>query len=118
MLVAITRVLRGDPVGTITAVRLDGTMGYRVYMFLLAGGAISAIYFMAASFRAFLDFGTTVAFLVAPVIAVLNHRAVFGDAVPPAARPGHGMWVWSIIGIAAFTTFTVTYFVLLFGGYM
>lgn len=118
VLVAITRVLRGEPVGTITAVRLDGTMGYRVYMLLLAGGAIAAIYFMAASFRAFLDFGTTVAFLVAPVIAVLNHRAVFGEAVPAQARPTRGMWVWSVIGIIAFTTFTVLYFVLLFAGYM
>lgn len=118
VLVAITRVLRGEPVGTITAVRLDGTMGYRVYMFLLAGGAIAAICFMAASFRAFLDFGTTVAFLVAPVIAVLNHRAVFGEAVPAQARPARGMWVWSVIGIIAFTTFTVLYFALLFAGYM
>jgi hypothetical protein len=119
VLVAITRVLRGEPVGMITEVRLDGTMAYRVYVLMLAGGAIAAIFFMARSFRAFLDFGTTVAFLVAPVIAILNHRAVFsGEAVPDEARPGRGMWLWSVAGIVAFLTFTVAYFSLLFGGYL
>lgn len=118
VLVAITRVLRGTPLGTVTTVPLDGTWGYRGYMILLAAGAISATFFMGASFRTFVDFGTTVAFLVAPVIAILNHRAVFGAAMPMDTRPGRGMWIWSTIGIAAFMTFTLTYFVLLFAGYM
>ncbi|MDT8321185.1 MAG: hypothetical protein RQ826_11725 [Xanthomonadales bacterium] len=118
VLVAITRVLRGDPPGTITEIQLDGTPAYRVYVMLLAGGAIAAIFFMTASFRTFLDFGTTVAFLVAPVIAVLNHRAVFGEAVAKEVQPGRGMWIWSVVGICAFVTFTLTYFTLLFGGYL
>jgi len=118
VLVAVTRVLRGDPPGSITSVALDGTMAYRVYVVLLAAGSIAVIFFMAASFRTFLDFGTTVAFLVAPVIAVLNHRAVFGPGVPPEMRPGRKMWVWSVIGIVSFTSFTLVYFGLLLGGFM
>ena len=118
VLVAITRVLRGDAPGTVTEAPLDGTMAYRVYMILLVAGSIAAIFFLGASFRAFLDFGTTVAFLVAPVIAVLNHRAVFGENVPAAARPGRGMWTWSVMGIITFVSFTLAYFALLFGGYL
>lgn len=118
VLVGITRVLRGKAKGAITDVQLDRTPAYRAYMVMLAGGSIAAIFLMGASFRAFIDFGTTVAFLVAPVIAVLNHRAVFGPAVPAAARPGRGMWVWSVIGIVAFATFTMAWFALLFGGYI
>ncbi len=118
VLVAITRVLRGEPLGTITEVKLDGTVAYRVYVILLAAGAIAAIFFMGRSFRTFLDFGTTVAFLVAPVIAVLNHRAVFSQAVPAEYRPGRGMWTWSMIGIVTFVAFTLVYFAFLFGGYM
>jgi Mn2+/Fe2+ NRAMP family transporter len=118
VLVAITRVLRGEPAGMATAARLDGTPLYHAYVVLLAGGAIAVIFFMMASFRAFLDFGTTVAFLIAPVIAILNHRAVFSDAVPPEVRPGRGMRVWSLIGIVAFSVFTATYFWLLLGGYL
>lgn len=116
VLVAITRVLRGDPAGRITEVPLDGTAAYRLYVVFLGGGAILAIFFMAASFRAFLDFGTTVAFLVAPVIAILNHRAVFGEAVPAELQPGRRMRAWSITGICAFLAFTLTYLALLFGG--
>lgn len=118
VLVAITRVLRGDPPGSVTAVALDSTAAYRIYMILLAAGSILAVFFMASSFHAFLDFGTTVAFLVAPVIAILNHRAVFSSQVPVEARPGRGMWVWSVIGIGAFTSFTLVYFGLRLTGYM
>ncbi len=118
VLVVITRVLSGAEVGTATDIQVDGSMMYRLYVILLAAGAITATYLLAGSFRAFLDFGTTVAFLVAPVIAVLNHRAVFGAVVPPESRPGRGMWLWSIIGIIAFVSFTLTWFGLLFGGYL
>ncbi len=119
VLVVITRVLRGDSPGGISEVPLDSGAMYRTYMILLAAGSISLVFFMAdSSFRTFLDFGTTVAFLVAPVIALLNHRAVFGPGVPPELHPGRGMWVWSVIGIAAFATFTLVYFGLLLGGYM
>ena len=59
--VAISRVLRGEPVGMITKVRLDGTLTYRCYLLLLVGGAIMLMALFAASFRRFLDFGTTVA---------------------------------------------------------
>ena len=72
---------------------------------------------MGSSFRTFIDFGTTVAFLVAPVIAVLNYRAVFGPAMPPAARPGRGMWSWSLAGIVSFAAFPSIWFALPFGGY-
>lgn len=118
VLVAITRVLRGEAVGRVTQVQLDGTPTYRVYVILLAAGSIAAMYFLAASFRTFLDFGTTVAFLVAPVIAILNHRAVFGPAVPDEAKPGRGMWWFSAVGIVSFTTFTVVYFTLMLSGYL
>lgn len=118
VLVGITRVLRGEAHRDITREQLDRAPAYRAYMVMLAGGSIAAIYFMGSSFRTFIDFGTTVAFLVAPVIAVLNHRAVFGPAVPAEARPGRGMWLWSVIGICSFATFTLTWFALLFRGYL
>jgi len=118
VLVAITRVLRGEPAGMITTVQLDGTPLYRLYVVLLAGGAIAVVFFLMSSFRTFLDFGTTVAFLIAPVIAILNHRAVFGPAVPAEDRPSQGMWIWSVVGILTFTAFTLTYLGLLLGGYL
>lgn len=79
---------------------------------------MAVILFMSTSFRAFLDVGTTIGFLVAPVIAVFNHRAVFGPAVPAEHRPGRGMRAWSIVGIAALSAFTAGYLYLLLGGYL
>ena len=76
-----------------TEVQLDRTMLYRAYVILLVGGAIAVLFFLMSTFRTMLDLGTTVAFLVAPVIAVLNHRAVFGPLIPDDARPGRAMQI-------------------------
>jgi hypothetical protein len=85
---------------------------------LLVGGAIAVMLFMSTSFRAFLDVGTTIGFLVAPVIAILNHRAVFGPAISSELQPGHLMRNWSILGIVVLSAFTLGYLYLLLGGYL
>lgn len=118
MLVAITRVFRNKPVVAGQETPIDASGLYRAYVLTLAGGAMTVILFMSSSFRAFLDVGTTIGFLVGPVIAVLNHRAVFGPAVPSERQPGRAMQAWSIFGIAILSAFTVGYLYLLLGGYL
>ncbi len=118
VLAAITRVLQGQATGAATHEQLDGTPIYRVYVIGLAGGAIGVLYFFMSTFRALLDFGTTIAFLVAPIIAILNHRAVFGSLIPVDAQPSGVMRIWSWAGILALTLFSFFYLYLLMGGYL
>ena len=118
VLVAITGVLRGDDSGLHAVMKMDRTSSYRFYVILLTLGSIAVVVFMLESFRAFLDFGTTIAFLAGPVIAILNHRAVFSSDLPVERQPGKVLRTWSLIGITALTLFEVAYLYLLMGGYL
>lgn len=72
-------------------------------------GAVMLLMLFAGSFRAFVDFATSIAFVTAPLIAFLNHRAMFSAALPPAQRPGKIMETWSWLGILSMGLFGVSY---------
>lgn len=63
-------------------------------------GATLVLVFFATSFKAFIDFATTVAFLTAPAFAYMNYRAVHSPEVCDEARPSRFMNAWSILSIA------------------
>ncbi len=62
-------------------------------------GSTLILVFFLKSFKTFIDFATSVAFLSAPVLAWFNHRAIFSDEIEPALQPGQIMYAWSILGI-------------------
>ena len=65
-----------------------------------------------SSFKAFIDFVTSLAFVTAPVLAYLNHRVIMRD-VAADKRPPAYLMAWSRIGIAVLTAFAVGYLWLL-----
>jgi Mn2+/Fe2+ NRAMP family transporter len=64
-----------------------------------------------SSFKAFIDFVTSLAFVTAPVLAYLNHRVIMKD-VAADQRPPAYLMAWSRIGIAVLTAFAVGYLLL------
>ena len=62
-------------------------------------GAVTLLMLFKSSFRAFIDFATSIAFLTSPLIAFLNHRAMFSADVPPEHRPKKIIEMWSRLGI-------------------
>jgi Mn2+/Fe2+ NRAMP family transporter len=73
---------------------------YNLFIVIQCGGAIAVLMLFMNSFKAFLDFAMTVAFLIAPLLAALNHRAIFSSQVPAELQPGVAMRLWSLSGIA------------------
>ncbi len=71
--------------------------------------AILIVTMLTANFATYLDFGAGVAFVIAPIIALLNHLAVFGKAVPRDKRPSKLLQVWSITGIVIMAAIAVAY---------
>lgn len=61
----------------------------------------------AQDFKVLIDFATALTFVVAPVLAVLNHRAILSSEVPEAARPGPAMRWFSRVSIGLFGVFAV-----------
>ena len=83
-------------------------------MLMVGAGSLFILTFFVGNLKNLVDFVTTVSFLAAPVFAVLNHRAIMAEEVPEGARPGAGLWLWSIGGITALGSFAAAYIYLVF----
>ena len=60
-------------------------------------------------FKALVDFATTLSFLIAPLIAIVNYRLVTSNSFPADGRPGFIMHLLSVAGIVFLTGFSLFY---------
>ncbi|NKB36578.1 MAG: divalent metal cation transporter [Gammaproteobacteria bacterium] len=74
----------------------------------ILGASLILVLFLK-SFKTFIDFATSVAFVTAPLLATFNHRAMYSDEVPPDQRPGKIMQIWSLAGIVVMFSVAVFY---------
>lgn len=88
---------------------------YWIGMAVVAAGTFAILYFYRTGLRSLIDLATTLSFLTAPVLAILNHRAVHGEEVPVEARPSHLMRKWSLVSIAVMVVLAIGYLQLRFG---
>ncbi len=84
-------------------------VAYWISLAVLAVGSLVVLQLFLSSLKAMVDLATTLSFLTAPVLATLNHRAVFSADVPAEARPGRGMWWASVGGITFLGSFALYY---------
>ncbi len=82
---------------------------YSFFMLIQVIGATLILLVFLQSFKTFIDFATSVAFLSAPILAFFNHRAMFSKAMPAKLRPGKVLWVWSLSGIVSMAAVAVYY---------
>lgn len=82
---------------------------YNGFIVLQCLGAILIVLLFMRSFKSFIDFATSVAFLVAPFIAFINHRAMFSSIVPKELRPGFLLKGWSLLGMLSLAAFALCY---------
>lgn len=77
--------------------------------------AIGALHLLLSDFGVFIDFVTSASFLIAPVIALLNHLVVTRCAMPDGARPRALIRSVNISAIVITTLLALTYLVLRLG---
>lgn len=82
---------------------------YWAMLLLLAVGAMLVLFAFLTSLKAMVDVATTLSFLTAPILSVLNHRAVLGAEVPTESRPRPWLIWMSILGIACQGSFAAYY---------
>ncbi|MEX0827948.1 MAG: divalent metal cation transporter [Haliea sp.] len=82
---------------------------YNLFIVAQCLGAIVIVMVFLNSFKTFIDFATSVAFLVAPLMALINHRAMFSEKVSGELKPAIGLRVWSYFGIVTLTIFALCY---------
>lgn len=88
---------------------------YLAFAVIFPALAALALFFLLTEFTVFLDFVTTTSFVVAPLMALLNHLVVTRCAMPEEARPSPVVRAWSWFAIVLMTALAVAYFVLAFG---
>ncbi len=84
--------------------------GYAFWVVLQALVAMGIILFSLKSMKTMVDLATTLSFLTAPILALINYLVITRHA-PTNARPGPGLRVWSIASIAFLTAFSAAYLV-------
>lgn len=72
-------------------------------------GSTVVIAFMLRSLTSLVDLATSLSFLTAPALAILNHRAIHGTEVAAEHRPGPGLR-WLSLGGIAFSGLFALYF--------
>jgi Mn2+/Fe2+ NRAMP family transporter len=82
---------------------------YWIWLVIVVSGTLVTLGFLAKSMRFMVDMATTLSFVTAPVLAILNYKAVTHKQMPEEARPGKGLKYYAIVGIVFLSAFTVFY---------
>ena len=80
-----------------------------VLVWACAAGSFALLAMLLTSFTRFIDLTTTLGFVMAPIYAFLNHRAMAGAEVPPGYRPSRGLRLWSLSSLAVLTAASLLY---------
>jgi len=72
---------------------------FNVSIGLICVLVLAVLFFFMQSFKTFIDLVTTVSFLIAPIIAWMNHRAITSPEVPVDERPSALLLAWNCTGI-------------------
>jgi Mn2+/Fe2+ NRAMP family transporter len=78
-------------------------------MLIVSSGALYLIYRAGTSMRFMVDLATSLSFVTAPILAVINYRITHSSHMPVEARPGLFLKIWAWAGIVFLVTFTAYY---------
>ncbi len=82
---------------------------YMASLLLVALGSFGIIFFFGRQMKNLVDLATTMSFLIAPVIAVVNYRLVTGSDVEKEDQPKLWLKILSWLGIIFLTGFAIYY---------
>ncbi len=85
---------------------------YLIWLCLIITGALFIIFFYLTSMRDMVKIATVVAFVAAPILAILNMQAMFSNSMPKQHRPGKLMWIWCWLGVTALSACSIIYLLL------
>lgn len=93
----------------------SGRIRYLIWIFVLAAGTLLLLGVFGKSMRFMVDLATSISFVTAPVLALLNYKVITSPIIGKDYQPATYLKIWSWIGIVFLGLFTVFYlYVLLF----
>ncbi len=88
-----------------------GNEGRETWFWLIAmvAGSLLLMGLLSSTMRTMVDIATTLSFITAPLLAILNYRVVTDRHVPDEYRPRKGLRIFAWLGITFLTGFTLFY---------
>ncbi len=82
---------------------------YWIWMGIVIVGTILLMGILSNSMRFMVDLATTMSFVTAPVVAILNYKAVAQSDFPEAYKPNKGLFLYAKIGIVLLSLFSIMF---------
>ena len=89
--------------------KADSKKIYRGFLMLAVAGTIIIFLFFLKSMSQIVTLATVVAFVSAPILALINHLVMNGKTIPKEERPSKLIKTWSQLGILCLTIFSIWY---------
>ncbi|MBN1651426.1 MAG: Nramp family divalent metal transporter [Bacteroidales bacterium] len=84
---------------------------YTIWMLITILGTLALLIYFGKSMRFMVDLATTISFVAAPVLAILNYRAVTDPGFPIEARPKKWLLIYAWIGMIFLSLFSLFYLI-------
>lgn len=91
--------------------KISKNVMYWIWMAIALVGTTSLLSILSHSMRFMVDLATTMSFVTAPIIALLNLKAVTGKNFPVENKPSKGLLRYAHVGIIFLTLFSLFYIV-------
>ncbi len=85
---------------------------YLIWLLIIITGTLLILFFYLTSMREMVKIATVIAFVAAPILAVLNMQAMFNKRIADEYRPGKWMWIWCWLGVIALSGCSISYLLL------
>lgn len=82
---------------------------YWIWLIIVSAGALILLRYFTSSMRLMVDVATTLSFITAPALAIMNYKVVTGKSFPKHAKPGVMLKLWARAGIIFLGAFTLFY---------
>jgi Mn2+/Fe2+ NRAMP family transporter len=89
---------------------------YFFWIIILSAGTYLLISIPGNSMHFLVDLATSIAFVTAPFLALLNYYVITSANIPKQFQPARYLRIWSWIGIAFLSLFTAYYVYMLIKG--
>ncbi len=84
---------------------------YWFWLFITLVGTLLLIGILSASMKYMVDLATTMAFITAPIISILNYKIVAQNDFPLEYKPSKTLFLYAKIGIVLLSTFSIIFII-------
>jgi len=84
---------------------------YWVWILVVVIGTVALLGYLSGTMRFMVDMATTISFVTAPVLAIINYRVIMDKHVPQFARPKRWLRIYAWLGIVFLSAFSIFFIV-------